>query len=149
MDAQPESIDGTAWQPTDVAVIDDIPPQMTCQAHAISQRYKATEAGFAADTEPEDNERQATVKERITVPPNTKEPNIPIREDCANVAGNERQEKVAQSPPTTFRTLCKQTNVRHEQDDPYQTMLSSICTVLPKELQHTPVHDERENKCQS
>ena len=57
MDAEPQSVNSTTRRPTDIAGVDDVPPQMTCQAPSIPGYQDVQETRLPSNQQDQDKER--------------------------------------------------------------------------------------------
>ena len=71
MAAEPQPVNSTTRHPPDVTVVDDVPPQMTCQAHSISGHPDMQKAHLPSDQQEQDKERYTTVEEGVAMAANT------------------------------------------------------------------------------
>jgi hypothetical protein len=89
------------------------------------------------------------MEEGIAMAGNAQERNIQVWEDRAKVTRDERQGKDSDSPSSVCLAVGPYGHVPHEQNNPYQTVLSSISALLPEDFQHTPIYQECETKSSS
>ena len=95
MDAEPQPVKSTTRQPSDIAIVDDVPPQMTCQADSIPGHQDMQEARLSSDQQDQDKERYTAVEEGVAMAADTQQPDILVREDRSQVARHEGCEKNA------------------------------------------------------
>ena len=113
MAPEPYATDEIARKPTDVTIIEHVPPEMTCQPYAIASNQGVQDRIVLPDTSPQQKKGQTAMKERIAMPTNAQERDIPIGKDRAKVTRHEGQAEEANSPEGTLVFVCTYRNVRH------------------------------------
>jgi hypothetical protein len=86
------------------------------------------------------------MKEGMAMATNAQKPNIQIWEDRTKVTRDECQAKDPDRLSCVCVALGTYGHIPHEQQNPDQTVLSSIRTLLPEEGEHTPINEERPPK---
>ena len=142
MDAEPQPIKSATRQPPDIAVVDDVPPQMTCQAYSIPGHQDVEKPRLPSDQQDQDKERHAAVEEGVTMAANTQQPDIQVGEDCAQVARNDGREKNADSLTGIGAAAGPHGYVAHEQQDADRTVFGPVNALLPEEAEDTPIEYE-------
>ncbi len=142
MDAEPQPVKPTSRNPSDIAIVDDVPPQMTCQAHSIAGHQDVQQTCSPSDQQEQDKERHTAVEEGIAMAANTQQPDIQVREDCSQVARHKGREKNAACLTGIGPVAGACRHIAQEQQDADQTVLGTVGALLPEEAEYTPVEHQ-------
>jgi hypothetical protein len=86
---------------------------MTCQPYAIAGNQGGQDRIVLSDTDPQQKKGQTAMEERIAMPTNAQECDIPIGKDRAKVTRHEGQAEEADRPEGALVFVCTYRNVRH------------------------------------
>ena len=78
------------------------------------------------------------MKQWIAVCADAKKGDVQVGEDGAQVTRNERQQKKGHCLEARLSCIDKSRHVRHQEDDPNQTVLGPLGTLLAEEGQNSP-----------
>src|SRR5262245_51806707 len=102
MAREPHATNEIARQPTDVTIIEHIPPEMTGQPYTIASNHGVQDRMLLPDASPQHKKGQTAMKERIAMLTNAQERDVQIGKDRAKITRHKGQTEEADSPEGTL-----------------------------------------------